>query len=94
MISLFFLLYQIIMIQFIMIKILKIELFYFAAILLLLALVQHPDLLSDPMNRLDLIIQKKNFLHPFLWSFGVYIIVFIFRLLVKGLIVLKKRLLK
>ena len=74
-----------------MIKTLKIELLYFTAILVVLTFLQHPDLLTSPLERLELIIKNENFLHPFLWSFGVYLILLALRFFIKGVVWIKNR---
>lgn len=66
-----------------MIKKIKIELIYFCAILLILALLQHSDLLHSPLQRASLMMEKENYLHPLLWSSVVYVVIGFFRLVVK-----------
>lgn len=74
-----------------MLRKIKIELMYFMLILLILAVVQHSDLLHSPLERLGLMAEKGNYLHPFLWSFVVYFIVAIARLIVAYLLRFKKK---
>lgn len=74
-----------------MMKRIKIELIYFTLILLVLAVVQHSDLLVAPLERASLMAEKGNYLHPFLWSFAVYFVVAILRLIVGYLLRFKKR---
>ncbi len=75
-----------------MIKKILLELTHFIVILVLLALVQHPDLLTDPLVRFEQMLQAGNFIHPLLWAFGVYLIVGVFRLIVNGIMrVVRKR---
>jgi len=62
-----------------MIKILKQELIIYTALLTLLILLMHPDLLSDPTVRLAAMQQKENYIHPLLYTFFVYLILFFFR---------------
>jgi hypothetical protein len=66
-----------------MIKKIKIELIYFCVILLILAVLQHSDLLHSPMQRANLMAEKENYLHPLLWTSVVYVVVGFFRLIVK-----------
>lgn len=66
-----------------MINKIKIELIYFCVILVVLALLQHSDLLHSPIQRASLMAEKENYLHPLLWTFVVYVVVGIFRLIVK-----------
>ena len=79
------------MVQFCMIKTLTKETVYFFAILVVLALIQHPDFLHSPLIRVDNIMENKNFLHPFLWSLGLYLIIGIIRIILKFMLNLKKR---
>jgi len=58
---------------------LKKEILYYLLTLLILALMMHIDLLSNPLARLELMQEKENYLHPFLYSFIIYIIIFILR---------------
>ena len=66
-----------------MIKIIRKEVLYYLAILILLALVQHPDLLSSPLERITTMKELSNYAHPFLYTFGAYIIIGIFRIVIK-----------
>jgi len=54
----------------------------FTALLISLAVLMHPDLLSDPKERFALIEDRGNFLHPFVYTFIVYILLFIIRFVV------------
>jgi len=74
-----------------MINLLKKELIYYTVILVVLALIMHPDLLSAPLERFELMNTRGNYIHPFYWSFGVYLIVVIVRLLIKGIGKLKDK---
>lgn len=62
-----------------MIKILKKELIIYTALLTLLILLMHPDMLSDPTVRLAVMQQKSNYIHPLLYTFFVYLILYFFR---------------
>ncbi len=57
----------------------KKEVLYYLLTLLILALIMHIDLLSDPFSRLQTMGEKENYFHPFLYSFIIYIIFFILR---------------
>lgn len=59
------------------------ELLYFSAILVILAIMQHPDLLTAPLERLSQMNNNGNYLHPFFWSLIVYLSIGIFRLIIK-----------
>ena len=74
-----------------MIKKIKIELIIFAALLIVLALFMHSDLLTSPSDRLELMSQKENYLHPLLWTFIIYTIIGFLRLLFKYVFYLKNR---
>jgi len=63
------------------------ELIYFTLILVILAVVQHHDLLTDPMQRFTTMQENGNYLHPFIWTAIVYSIVWIFRII--GRLILK-----
>jgi len=82
------------MLQFYMIKTLRTELIYFIAILVVLALVLHPDLLSTPLDRLELMKVRENYLHPFYWTLGVYLMIVVVRLIIKGFTYLKNKMKK
>ena len=61
------------------------ELALFAALFLVLALVWHPDLLSDPSARMErLAAGQASLLHPLLWTGGAYLLLGFFRLLFSG----------
>ncbi len=47
--------------------------------LVILALIMHIDLLSDPMSRLNIMQEKENYSHPFLYSFVIYAVILILR---------------
>ena len=57
----------------------KKEILYYLLTLLVLALIMHIDLLSDPFSRLQTMGEKENYTHPFLYSFVVYFIIFVLR---------------
>ncbi|QOY51680.1 hypothetical protein [Candidatus Sulfurimonas baltica] len=74
-----------------MIKKIKIELLYFLIILIVLALLQHQDLLTSPLKRIDLMREKENYLHPLLWTSIVYSAIGVLRLAIKSIFYLKNR---
>ena len=55
------------------------EFLYYLITLLVLALIMHIDLLSDPLSRLQTMHEKENYFHPFLYSFIVYAVILAFR---------------
>ena len=57
----------------------KREIIIYIVMLLLLAVVMHIDLLSDPSARFQIMYEKGNYSHPFLYTFFVYSILFIVR---------------
>ena len=57
----------------------KKEFLYYILTLLVLALIMHIDLLSDPFSRLQTMQEKGNYSHPFLYSFVVYFIILVLR---------------
>ncbi len=65
-----------------MIKILKRELIIYTALLTALIVLMHPDLLSDPTARLGLMQEKENYIHPLLYTFFVYLVIYFFRALI------------
>ena len=58
---------------------LKKEFFIYLGTLFVLIIIAHSDILSDPLARLDLMGQKENFSHPFIYSFAIYSVIFILR---------------
>ena len=74
-----------------MIKKIKLELIYFIVILVILALLQHSDLLTSPLDRLETMTQKQNYFHPLLWTSIVYAVVGAMRLIVKYILYLKNK---
>ena len=72
-------------------KIFKRELLIYATILLVLILVMHPDMITDPKTRLGLMQQHQNYIHPLLYTFFVYLILFVLRSAVKALVRLFKK---
>ena len=57
----------------------KREIFIYLLMVFVLALVMHGDLLSDPSSRFQLMHEKENYSHPFLYTFFVYSILFLIR---------------
>jgi len=57
----------------------KKELLYYLLTLFVLALIMHIDLLSDPFSRLQIMGEKENYFHPFLYSFIIYFVILILR---------------
>ncbi|MDQ1267669.1 MAG: hypothetical protein QG560_312 [Campylobacterota bacterium] len=74
-----------------MIKKLRTELIYFFVILLFLAVIQHSDLLTSPIERLNRMVEAQNYIHPVLWAFSVYALLGIIRLLLNYILYLKNK---
>jgi ABC-type multidrug transport system fused ATPase/permease subunit len=62
-----------------MTNIIKKELIIYTALLTLLIVLMHPDLLSHPTARLGLMQEKGNYIHPLLYTFFVYLVLYFFR---------------
>jgi len=60
-------------------NILKKELTIYTAILTVLIFLIHPDMLSNPTMRLGLMQEHENYIHPLLYSFFAYLILYFFR---------------
>lgn len=57
----------------------KREVIIYIVMLFVLAIVMHMDLLSNPSSRFELMVEKGNYSHPFLYTFVIYSILFIIR---------------
>ena len=60
-------------------RILQKELLIYLSILIVLMLIMHIDMLSDPSARLQAMQEKENYTHPLLYSFVVYTVMLIVR---------------
>ncbi len=60
----------------------KKEFLYYFIIFVVLALIMHSDLLSNPSSRLENMQEKENYFHPFLYSFIVYTVILILRTII------------
>jgi hypothetical protein len=71
-------------------KVLIREAVIFAVLLILLAFLMHPDLISG--ERFAVMSERGNFFHPLLYTFLIYIVLFIVRFLfAKILKIFKKK---
>ncbi len=64
------------------------ELLIFAVILVILAFIQHQDLLTEPLKRWDMLMNKVNgtsIEHPFYWTLGAYMVLGAGRLIIVGI---------
>ena len=59
--------------------VIKREVIIYIAMLLVLTLVMHFDLLSNPTSRFEIMVEKGNYSHPFLYTFAIYSILLIIR---------------
>ena len=57
----------------------KKEVLYYVLTFIVLALIFHIDLLSDPLSRFELMNAKENYSHPFFYALIVYGSMFILR---------------
>ena len=62
-----------------MINIIKKELFVYTGLLTMLMLIMHPDLLSNPTERLANMQVMGNYIHPLLYTFFIYLVLYFFR---------------
>jgi len=53
------------------------EMVIYTILLVTLALLMHPDLLSTPTQRISLFQDRQNYFHPLLYTFIVYILFFL-----------------
>ncbi|MFT5836251.1 MAG: ABC-type multidrug transport system fused ATPase/permease subunit [Sulfurimonas sp.] len=74
-----------------MIKILKKEFTIYTALLTLLIILMHPDIISNPTIRLGLMQEKANYIHPLLYTFFIYLVLYFFRALIAFVLRLIKR---
>ena len=66
--------------------IIKKEFFIYLLLFFILALIIHSDLMTSPSSRFDLMYKRGNYFHPFLYTFVIYSILFIFRKILDFLI--------
>ncbi len=60
-------------------KAIKKEFFIYLTTLLVLIVIAHSDMLTDPMARFKLMSEKENYMHPLLYSFVIYAVIFVLR---------------
>jgi len=53
-------------------QIAKKEVLFYGITLVLLTLLIHSDIVGNPLARIELMQEKENYSHPFLYSFIVY----------------------
>jgi len=69
----------------------KKEVLYYLITLVVLSLIMHIDLLSDPSYRFEVMKEKDNYSHPFLYSFIIYSVFLLIRITIDFIIVIFKR---
>jgi len=69
-----------------MIKLIKKELVIYTALLTVLIVAMHPDLLSEPTIRLGLMQEHKNYIHPLLYTFFIYLVLFFVRFMINSVV--------
>jgi len=57
----------------------KREILVYLVMLFVLSLIMHSDLLSTPTSRFEIMSEKGNYSHPFLYTFIIYSVIFIIR---------------
>lgn len=62
------------------------ELAVYLVVLLVLAGVMHPDLFGVPLDRLALMAERGNYLHPFVYTLLGYSLIWIFRLFFRAVV--------
>ncbi len=65
-----------------MINIFKKEFTIYTALLTILIFLMHPDMLSEPTIRLGLMQDHENYIHPLLYTFFAYLILYFLRAIV------------
>jgi hypothetical protein len=67
------------------------EVAIYAILLVTLALLMHPDLLSNPIERLSVMQERANYIHPLVYVFVIYFFLLIVRFVVKKIARLFKK---
>ncbi len=67
------------------------EMAIYAILLVVLALMMHPDLLFNPTERISLMQERKNYFHPLIYTFILYSLFFFIRLVVKKTVILFRK---
>jgi hypothetical protein len=66
-------------------KVLLREMAIYAVLLLTMALLMHPDLLTDPSQRMAVLQDRGNYLHPLVYAGVLYALIGIIRIAVRFL---------
>jgi hypothetical protein len=67
-------------------KVLIREVLIYSTLLILLALLMHPDMIQDPSQRFSLLQSRGNYLHLFIYTTIVFLIVYVFRYVTKKIV--------
>jgi hypothetical protein len=67
------------------------EVVIYTTLLVTLALVMHPDLLSSAFERFSSMQERRNYFHPFIYAFVVYLFLAFFRFLAKKIATLFRK---
>jgi len=67
------------------------EMTIYVILLVALALVMHPDLLSNSTERFSLMQERQNYFHPLIYAFIIYFFLFIVRFIFKKIATLFKK---
>jgi len=66
------------------------EVAIYATLLIILMFIVHPDLLAS-LDRISLMIERKNYFHPFIYTFFIYILLSIIRFVISKFIYFFKK---
>lgn len=63
----------------------------FMTLMAMLAVMMHGDLLTDPLTRYEVMMERGNLFHPFIWTALVYLALALIRGILKALMKLRAR---
>lgn len=69
----------------------KREVLIYIVMFIILTLLMHSDILNNPSSRFQMMYEKGNYSHPFLYTFFIYSILFIIRKILDFIIGLFER---
>jgi H+/Cl- antiporter ClcA len=67
------------------------EIAIYAILLVALALLMHPDLLSHTSERFSSMQERRNYFHPFIYAFFIYLLLLFLRFVVKKIATLFRK---
>jgi H+/Cl- antiporter ClcA len=67
------------------------EVVIYTTLLVILALVMHPDLLSSTSERFSSMQERRNYFHPFIYAFFIYLFLLLFRFVAKKIATLFRK---